>query len=58
MDPYKVLEIDPSASDEEVEKAYRRLSRKYHPDSNMRQCPSGDRRRQSLRRFSRPMRSL
>ena len=35
MDPYKVLEIDPSASDEEVKKAYRRLSRKYHPDSNM-----------------------
>lgn len=35
MDPYKVLGIDPSASDDEVKKAYRSLSRKYHPDSNM-----------------------
>jgi len=29
---YKVLEIDPSASDEEVRKAYRRMAAKYHPD--------------------------
>lgn len=35
MDPYKVLGLDPSASDEEVKKAYRNLSRKYHPDSNV-----------------------
>ena len=34
-DPYKILEIDRSASDEEVKKAYRRLSRKYHPDANI-----------------------
>lgn len=32
MDPYQVLEIDSSASREEVRKAYRRLSAKYHPD--------------------------
>lgn len=31
--PYKVLEVSPSASNEEVKKAYRELSRKYHPDS-------------------------
>ena len=31
-DPYKVLGISSSASDEEVKKAYRDLSRKYHPD--------------------------
>lgn len=29
---YTVLEIDPSASDEEVKKAYRRLAMKNHPD--------------------------
>ena len=32
-DPYSVLGISPSASNEEVKKAYRDLSRKYHPDS-------------------------
>lgn len=29
---YKILEIDPSASDDEVRKAYRRMAMKYHPD--------------------------
>ncbi len=29
---YKVLEIEPSATDEEVKKAYRRMAVKYHPD--------------------------
>jgi len=29
---YKILEVDPSASDEEVKKAYRRMAMKYHPD--------------------------
>ena len=28
--PYEVLGISPSASDEEIKKAYRNLSRKYH----------------------------
>ena len=31
---YRVLEVDPSASDEEVKQAYRRLAKKYHPDAN------------------------
>ena len=30
--PYKVLGVDPSATDEEIKTAYRNLARKYHPD--------------------------
>ena len=35
MDPYNVLGIMPGATDEEIKKAYRNLSRKYHPDANV-----------------------
>ncbi|MEZ5017010.1 MAG: DnaJ domain-containing protein [Flavipsychrobacter sp.] len=33
-DYYQILEIDPTASQEEVRKAHRMLARKYHPDVN------------------------
>ena len=33
-DPYKVLGLQPDASDEEVKRAYRQLAKKYHPDIN------------------------
>ena len=34
-DPYQVLGVSPGASDDEVKKAYRNLSRRYHPDANV-----------------------
>jgi molecular chaperone DnaJ len=33
-DPYNVLGVDKKASDDQIKKAYRKLARKYHPDTN------------------------
>jgi len=33
-DPYRVLGVLPTASDEEIAKAFRKMAKKYHPDVN------------------------
>src|ERR671930_1520264 len=33
-DPYKVLDVDKKASQDDIKNAYRKLARQYHPDRN------------------------
>ena len=53
-DPYSVLEVSRDASDDEIKKAYRNLSRKYHPDANINN-PNKDRQRRNSKKSSRPI---
>ncbi len=34
FDPYEILELDLTATDAQIRRAYRQLARKFHPDKN------------------------
>ena len=53
-DPYQILNIPPTATDEEVKRAYRDLARKYHPD-NYHDNPLADLAQEKMKEINEPM---
>ena len=51
-DPYNLLGVSRDATDEEIKKAYRKLSRKYHPDTNINN-PNKDQAEEMFKQVSR-----
>ena len=49
-DLYAILGIEKNASEDEIKKAYRKLSRKYHPDANVNN-PNKDKAEEQFKRI-------
>lgn len=54
---YDILGVNKNATDDEIKKAYRRMSIKWHPDKHMTESDENERKpKKSLRKYPKPMR--